>query len=142
MQGLYIPAAAAGRREITTNSEGRVTLDAPAPAQADYAFSSTGAGVCVDAVSKARVSLPLMVTLPSVTNATMVITALSLLTVPARADRSMQAKYGSMTQVVPEELWKEVYGMFGHAQEKVRHAQSGLSLCCAVCNQYHSASPA
>jgi hypothetical protein len=105
-------------REITTNEEGRVTLDAPA--QAVYAFQSSGAGVCVDAVSKSRVSLPLMVTLPPVPNAT--ITAVSLLTVPARGDRNMVAKYGAMSQVVPEELWKEVYGMFGHAQEKVGKA--------------------
>jgi hypothetical protein len=44
------------------------------------------------------------------------VTAITLLTVPARADSAMAAKYGSMTDVVPVELFDEVYAMFGYTK--------------------------
>ena len=46
----------------------------------------------------------------------MTVTAITLLTVPARADSAMVAKYGSMTDVVPVELFDEVYAMLGYTK--------------------------
>jgi hypothetical protein len=98
---------------LTTTADGQFVVQTPA--LATYAFTSTAADVCVDAVSKSRVAFPLSITLPPLASAT--ITAISLLTVPARADSAMQAKYGSMAEVVPVDLWNEVYGMFGYAAD-------------------------
>ena len=100
---------------------------------ARYAFSSSGSGVCVDAVSGAALAFPFNITLPPLANAT--ITAISLLTVPARSDPVLQAKYGQMQEVVPQDLWADVYGMFGYAPDaaEVRPRDNLLNSCQALC---------
>lgn len=113
LQGTYKPAAGGEEVSLATTAEGQFVVQAPA--LATYWFMSTAADVCVDAVSKSRVAFPLSITLPPLASAT--VTAISLLTVPARADTAMQAKYGSMAEVVPVDLWTEVYGMFGYAAD-------------------------
>lgn len=109
-------------RQVYTDAHGRFTI--ASPALAAYTFASTGASSCVDAVSGSALAFPHSVVLPPLANAT--ITAISLLTVPARSDSALVAKYGSMAEVVPEELWTDVYGMFGHAaSDKVRGSLHG-----------------
>lgn len=104
-------------RAVYTDAHGRFTI--ASPALATYTFASTGASSCVDTVTGSALVFPHTVVLPPLANAT--ITAISLLTVPARSDSALVAKYGSMAEVVPQELWTEVYGMFGHAaSDKVR----------------------
>lgn len=103
--------------KISTDTQGRFTV--ASPALATYTFAPTGASSCVDAVTSSVLAFPHTVVLPPLASAT--ITAISLLTVPARSDSALLAKYGSMAEVVPEELWTEVYGMFGYAaSDKVR----------------------
>jgi len=110
LQVTYAPASGQ-ERQLSTDTAGRFLVDKPQLAR--YTFTSTGDGVCVDAVSGSKIAFPLTLTLPPLANAT--ITAISLLTVPARSDADLVAKYGSMSQAVPQELWADVYGMFGYA---------------------------
>lgn len=101
------------QRQVSTNAAGRFTINTPA--LATYTFTSSGRDSCVDDVTNTAVAFPYMLVLPPLTNAT--VTAISLLAVPARADPVMQAKYGSMAEVVPADLWTDVYGMFGYAAD-------------------------
>lgn len=111
MQGAYRPASGLQGSTFTTSTAGRFTIDQPALAL--YNITSTGTGVCVDAVSNSEVAFPYTLTLPPVANVT--VTAISLLTVPARSDQSLQTKYPQLSpDVVPAELWTEVYAMFGY----------------------------
>lgn len=109
-----MPADGGQERTVTTDAAGRFVVDTPAVAQ--YTFSSTGTGVCVDAVSGTATAFPYSLTLPPLPNAT--ITAISLLTVPARSDAALVAKYPELaTGGVPQELWSEVYAMFGYTAQ-------------------------
>jgi hypothetical protein len=97
-------------RSISTDAAGRFTVDAPA--LATYSFVTSGFSSCVDDVTNLPVAFPYTLALPPLSNAA--VTAISLLTVPARSDADLRTKYGSMNEVVPDELWTEVYGMFGY----------------------------
>ena len=128
LQGTYAPVGSGTERAVYTDAHGRFTVTSPA--LATYTFASTGASSCVDAVTGSALAFPHTVVLPPLANAT--ITAISLLTVPARSDSALVAKYGSMAEVVPQELWTEVYGMFGHAaSDKVRGLLRGW-LCLSI----------
>jgi hypothetical protein len=115
LQGTYKPSVAGEQQQLTTEAAGRFTVTAPVLAV--YTFASSGAGVCVDAVSGSPLAFPYSLSLPPLANAT--VTAIALLTVPARSDPALVAKYGSMQEVLPQELWTEVYGMFGHDDAQV-----------------------
>jgi len=110
LQGTYTPANGAAKTDLLTNQAGRFQVDSPVLAH--YNFTSNGPTFCVDAVSRSRLTFPHTLVLPPLANAT--ITAISLLTVPARSDAAMQALFGSMAAAVPEQLWAQVYGMFGY----------------------------
>lgn len=110
LQGSYSPTSGASGMSLATDSTGSFTVSSPALAR--YSFSSTGPAVCVDAVSGLAVGFPHNLVLPPVEGVT--VTAITLLTVPARADSAMVAKYGSMADVVPVGLFDEVYAMFGY----------------------------
>jgi hypothetical protein len=112
-QVIYTPVGGGAPQQLTTDAAGRFSVDEPA--LANYAIASTGVGVCVDSVSGSPLSFPFSLALPPLANAT--VTAISLLTVPARSDASLVAKYGPMAEALPQELWTEVYGMFGHASD-------------------------
>lgn len=118
LQGTYTPANGAAKTDLMTNQAGRFQVDSPVLAH--YNFTSSGPTVCVDAVSRSRLTFPHSLVLPPLANAT--ITAISLLMVPARAGATMQALYGSMAAAVPEQLWAQVYAMFGYPMDskKVR----------------------
>lgn len=124
MQGTYAPALIEQGLVLSTDDAGRFSVKAPTLAR--YTFNSTSVGVCVDAVSGGEVAFPFAITLPPLANAT--ITAISLLTVPARSDLVLQAKYGSMSEVVPQELWAEVYGMFGYPAADAAKVRKGCRL--------------
>lgn len=116
MQGTYTPVGAGQASAVSTDEAGRFTVTAPV--LATYSFASAGTGSCVDDVSNSEVSFPMSLVLPPLAHAT--VTAISLLAVPARADAAVQATYGPMTEVVPAELWTDVYGLFGYpADDKV-----------------------
>ncbi len=113
VQGTYTPVGAGEVRQVTTDATGHFTVSTPA--LATYTFTSSGPSSCVDDATNTAVSFPYTLALPPLANAT--VTAISLLAVPARADVALQAKYGSMTEVVPADLWTDVYGMFGYAAD-------------------------
>lgn len=117
MQGTYKPVGQGAEQQVSTDTAGRFTVTSPV--LATYTFVSSGAGSCVDKVTASSLAFPYTLVLPPLANAT--ITAISLLAVPARADAVLQAKHGSMTEVVPAELWTDVFAMFGYtANAKVR----------------------
>jgi hypothetical protein len=117
LQGTYTPLAGGEAHPVSTDTKGRFTVDSPA--LATYSFLPSGfEGSCVDDVTNLPMAFPYTLVLPPLSNAA--VTAISLLTVPARSDTDLRAKYGSMEEVVPEDLWTEVYGMFGYkADDKV-----------------------
>lgn len=106
LQGTYQPAVGGQQQEVATNSAGRFSV--ATPVLATYSFASSGPGSCVDAVTEAPLAFHYTLMLPPLANAT--VTAIALLTVPARADAGALGQTGA----VPAELWTEAYGMFGH----------------------------
>jgi hypothetical protein len=117
LQGTYTPLTGGEVRPVSTDAEGRFTVDSPA--LATYSFIPSGSDrSCVDDVTDLPAAFPYTLVLPPLSIAA--VTAISLLTVPAKSDIDLRAKYGSMDEVVPEDLWTEVYGMFGYkADDKV-----------------------
>jgi hypothetical protein len=117
MQGKYEPVGPGAEQVVSTDAEGRFTVTSPV--LATYTFVSSGRTSCVDDVTDSSLAFPYTLVLPPLDD--VAVTAISLLTVPARADADMQAKYGRMTEVIPAALWTDVYGMFGYtANGKVR----------------------
>lgn len=117
MQGTYKPLAGGEARAVSTDTAGRFALDSPA--LSTYTFVSSGSTSCVDDVTDLPMAFPYTLVLPPLSNAA--VTAIFLLTVPARSDADLLTKYGFMDEVVPEDLWTELYGMFGYqSNDKVR----------------------
>lgn len=84
---------------------------------------------CIDTITGVKIAFPMHLKLPSAQRA--VVTAISLLTVPASADQDLPF-LKTANDLVSIQLWNYVYGLFGYKAEvlKVYCAASKVYMLC------------
>lgn len=106
-------------QHLTTNSVGQFKAQAPKAASYNFSYQALAdPELCKDTITGVQINFPMHVKLPSVQRA--VITAISLLTVPASADKELATAGVDAGVLVPVQLWKYVYGMFGYDAESLK----------------------
>lgn len=118
LQGEYADLdTPTARQNLTTNQFGQFAVESPRPATYTFAPQDGYLDQCIDASTGVKVTFPMHLKLPVVRRT--VVTAISLLTVPASADYANDP-ISATNDSTSRQLWNSVYGMFGYDADALK----------------------